>query len=85
MKCINQTLNLYYNSKKMLLSMCVSFYSLFICIPAYANVYFKTTIIRQNAKMILIADLPSSQVLPDYLITAPPSVCVPDVLGVRVD
>jgi len=62
--------------------MCVSFYSLFICIPAYANVYFKTTIIKQNIKIILIAGVPSSQALPGYLITAPPSVCVPDVLGV---
>jgi len=27
------------------------------------------------------AGVPSSQSLPGYLITAPPSVCVPDVLG----
>jgi len=29
-----------------------------------------------------IAGVPSSQALPGYLITAPPSVCVPDVIGV---
>jgi len=29
-----------------------------------------------------IADLPSSQALPGFLVTAPPSVCVPDVIGV---
>jgi len=28
-----------------------------------------------------IAGVPSSQVLPGYLITAPPSVCVPSLLG----
>jgi hypothetical protein len=42
----------------------------------------KTTIIKQNIKIILIAGVPSSQALLGYLITAPPSVCVPDVLGV---
>jgi hypothetical protein len=62
--------------------MCVLFYSSFVCISAYANVYFKTTIIKQNIKIILIAGVPSSQALPGYLITAPPSVCVPDVIGV---
>jgi len=66
----------------MFLSMCVLFYSPFICIPAYANIYFKTTIIKKNTKIILIAGVPSSQALPGYHITAPPSVCVPDVLGV---
>ena len=30
---------------------------------------------------VSIAVVPSSQVLPGYLITAPPSVCVPDVIG----
>jgi len=33
--------------------MCVWFYSLFVCISAYANVYFKATIIKQNIKTIL--------------------------------
>ena len=51
-------------------------------IPAYANVYLKTTITKQNIKIILIAGVPSSQVLPGYLIAAPPSVCVPGVIGV---
>ena len=31
--------------------------------------------------MILIAGVPSSQALPGYLITAPPCVCVPNVIG----
>ena len=48
----------------------------------FANVYFKTTIIKQNIKKILIAGVPSSQALPGFLITAPPSVCIPDVIGV---
>ena len=60
---------------------CVLFYSSFVCIYAYANVYFKTTIIKQNMKIILLAGVPSSQALPGFLITAPPSVCVPDVIG----
>jgi len=62
--------------------MCVLFDSSFVCISAYANVYFKTKIIKQNIQTILIAGVPSSQALPGFLITAPPSVCVPDVIGV---
>jgi len=29
----------------------------------------------------LIAGVPSSQALPGFLVTAPPSVCVPDAIG----
>ena len=47
----------------------------------YANLSFKTTIIKQNTKIPLIAGVPSSQALPGYFIPAPPSVCVPDVIG----
>jgi len=63
--------------------MCYLFYSLFVCISGYANVYFKTTSIKQNIKIILIAGVPSSQALPGFLITEPPSVCVPDVIGAQ--
>ena len=62
--------------------MCVLFYPSLVCISAYANVYFKTTIIKQNIQKILIAGVPSIQALLDYLITAPPSVCAPDVFAV---
>ena len=62
--------------------MFVLFYSSFVCISAYANVSFKTKIIKQNIQTILIAGVPSSQALPGFRITAPPSVCVPDVIGV---
>ena len=62
--------------------MCVLFYPSFVCISAYANIYLKTTIIKQNIKIILIAGVPSSQALLGFLITAPPSVCVPDAIGV---
>jgi len=61
--------------------MCVFFYSSFVCISTYANVYFKTTIIKPNKKIILTAGVPSSQALPGFLITAPPFVCVSVVLG----
>jgi len=64
------------------LFICVLFYSSFVCISAYANVYFQTTIRKQNIKTILIAGVPSSQAFPGFLITAPPSVCVPAVIGV---
>jgi len=37
---------------------------------------------QQNIEIILIAGVPSSQALAGYLITAPPSVCVPAVIGV---
>jgi len=59
--------------------MCVLFYSSFVCTSAYANVYFKTTIRKQNIKTILIAGVPSSQALPGFLITATPCVCVPQL------
>ena len=65
----------------LLFFMCVLLYSSFVCIYAYANVYFKITIIKQNIKITLIAGVPSSQALPGFLITAPPSVCVSYVLG----
>jgi len=62
--------------------MFVLFCSSFVCIPAYANVYYKKSILKQNIKMILIAGVPSSQALPGFLIiTAPLSVCVPAVIG----
>jgi len=31
--------------------------------------------------LLSIAGVPSSQALPGFLITAPPSVCIPDVIG----
>ena len=62
--------------------MCALFYSSFVRVSAYANVYFKTAIIKQNMKIILIAGVPSSQALLGFNITASPSVCVPDVNGV---
>ena len=62
--------------------MCILFYSSIVCIVhASANVYFKTTIKKQNINITLIAGVPSSQALPGFLITAPPSVCVSAVLG----
>jgi len=33
----------------------------FVCISAYANVYFKTTIIKQNIKIVLIAGVPRAR------------------------
>ena len=48
---------------------------------AYANVYFKTTNTKLHIKIILIADVPSSQARLGSLITAPPSLCVPALLG----
>jgi len=66
----------------LLLFMCVLFYSSLGCTFAYAKVYLKTTIIKKNIKIILIAGVPSSQALPGFLITAPPCVWVSAVLGV---
>jgi len=62
--------------------MCVLFCSSFVCISAYANVYFKTTIIKQNIKIVLLQNnihvskihcgsaVRFGQALPGYLITA---------------
>jgi len=64
----------------LLFSKCVLLYPSFVRIYAYANV-FKTTIIKQNIKITLLAGVPSNQALPGYPITAPKSVCAPDVIG----
>jgi len=61
--------------------MFVLFCSSLVCISAYANAYFKITIYKQNIKVIMIVGVPSSQALPGFLITAPPSVCVSTVPG----
>ena len=95
MKCQldNQISNLVQFKINLSLFMCVLFCSSFVCIPAYENFYFKTTIIKQNIKMILLqknihvsevhcwSAVRFGQALPGYLITAPPSVCIPDVIG----
>jgi len=80
-KLKNQILNLLQFIANLELCMHVFFYSSFVCISAYANVYFKTTIIQPNIKIKLTAGVPSSQALSGFLITAPPSVCVSAVLG----
>jgi len=76
MKCQNQSLN---SSKFkiifVLFFMCVLFRSFQVCIYAYANVYFQTTIIKQNIKIILIAGVHNSQAVPVYLITAAHHLC----------
>jgi len=54
--------------------MCDLFYSSFVCIYAYANVYFKTPIIKQTIKIIIFQNnIHVSEVavqLPGFLITA---------------
>jgi len=50
MKFQNQTLHLLQFKINLFLFMCVLFCSSFVCISAYANVYVKTSIIRQNTK-----------------------------------
>ena len=84
MKCQNQTSNLFQFKINLSFLICVLFCSSFACISAYANVHcdFKTTIIKPNMEIILIAGVPKSQTAPVYLIVTPPSVCVPDVIGV---
>jgi len=59
-KLRNQTLNLLQFIINLVLCMCALFYSSFVCISAYANVYFKTTIIKQSIKIILIAGVSMS-------------------------
>jgi len=75
-KLTNRISNLLQFIANLVLCMCVFFYSSFVCVSAYANVYFKTAKIKPNIKIILTAGVPSSQALPGFLITAPPSVCV---------
>jgi len=49
----------------------------FNTLPTYKYIHFKTTFMCPRS----IAGVPSSQALPGFLITAPPSVLVPAVLG----
>jgi len=46
-------------------------------LPTYKYIHFKITFMCPRS----ITGVPSSQALPGYLITAPPSECVPDVIG----
>ena len=46
-------------------------------LPTYNYIHFKTTFMCPRS----IAGVPSSQALLGFFITAPPSVCVPDVIG----
>ena len=81
MKFQHQTLRLLQFKINLFSFMCVLFYSSFVCISAYANVYFKTTIIKQNIKIILLQNnihvpdvlygsaIRFGQALPGYLIT----------------
>jgi len=48
-----------------------------VTLATYKYIHFKTTFMCSRS----IAGVPSSQALPGFLITAPPSVCVPDVIG----
>jgi len=63
---LNINNDLYTIEIKLLLRICVLFYSSFVCMCAYANVYFKS-ILRE----CLRAGLPSG-----FPNTAPPPVCV---------
>ena len=56
---------------KLILRMCVVFYSSFVCISAYANVYFKI-ILRECLRAGLPLGFPN---------TASPPVCVSSLLG----
>jgi len=70
--CIHTHINKTKKSKiKLPLRMSVVLYSSFVCISAYANVYFKR-ILRECLRAGLPSDFPS---------TAPPTVLVPAVLG----
>mmetsp|Transcript_67414 Transcript_67414/g.109302 ORF Transcript_67414/g.109302 Transcript_67414/m.109302 type:complete len:107 (-) Transcript_67414:1235-1555(-) len=46
-------------------------------LPTYTYIHVKTTFMYPRST----AGVSSSQALPGFLITAPPSVCVPDVIG----
>jgi len=82
MKCQNQTSTLFQYKINLSSITCVLFFLLFVCISAYANVYFKTTIVQQNVRTILLQNnnhvsevhcgsaVRFGQALPGYLITA---------------
>jgi len=58
----------------LLIYMCVLFYESFVCIYAYANVYFKTTITKQTIKIILLAfGFPRNNIISLILLAGVPS------------
>ena len=83
-KCKNHTLNLCYNPKYICYCPCVFFFihRLFVYLRMQMSIFKQQS--TKNKKLKLIAGVPSSQALPGYLITAPPSVCIPAVIGVLV-
>jgi len=74
-RSINTLLNInndiYTIKFNLVLRMCVLFYSSFVCISAYANVYFKS-ILQKCLPAGLLSGFPS---------TAPPPVCVSAAVG----
>ena len=47
----------------------------------FISILFVYMYVRMPSSPGSIAGVPSSQALPEFLSTAPPSVCVPDVIG----
>jgi len=60
---------------------CLSLLRVYACVSRPNSILFVYMYVRMPSSPGSIAAVPSSQALPGYLITASPSVCVPDVIG----
>jgi len=60
---------------------CLSLLRVYACVSCFISILFVYMYVRMPSSPGSIAGVSSSQVLPGFLITAPPSVCVPDVIG----
>jgi len=59
---------------------CLSLLRVYACVSCSISILFVYMYVRMPSSPRSIAGVPSSQALPGYFITAPPSVCVPDVI-----
>jgi len=60
---------------------CLSLLRVYACVSCSVSILFVYKYVHMPWSPGSIAGVPSGQALPGYLITAPPSVCVPAVLG----
>jgi len=60
---------------------CLSLLHVYACVSCFISILFVYMYVHMPSSPRFIAGVPSRRALPGYLITAPPPVCVPAVLG----
>jgi len=60
---------------------CLSLLRVYACVSCYICIMFLYMYVRMPSSPRSIVRVPLSRAIPGYPITAPPPVCVPDVIG----